>query len=234
MKKSNYHGNGLRMLRKNASFIMAALLVILLTMIGCGGETRGTGGGTIGGRVLATDGTPLPNIEVTATGSDDTAFTDGGGNFSLDAPLDVPIVTLQFRQPDGTVKAGSVPLSGNPTSLDVEVQLTPQSNEAQIVVVTPTPTATPVGPTATATSAPPVGETPTATPTAVATSTPTLTPTPQDCPADYNNDGVVNQADYDEFSAVFALGDPAADFDGNGFVNGDDFDAFLDAYAAGC
>ena len=54
------------------------------------------------------------------------------------------------------------------------------------------------------------------------------------CFADYDNSGVVDEADLAEFLEAFIAGDPAADVDHNLFTNGDDFDAFMERYLGGC
>lgn len=55
-----------------------------------------------------------------------------------------------------------------------------------------------------------------------------------DCPADFNEDGVVNTLDFLDFLNAFSAGDPGADFNEDGVVNTLDFLAFLNAFNAGC
>ena len=54
------------------------------------------------------------------------------------------------------------------------------------------------------------------------------------CPADLNNDTVINFADISAFLIAYGNQDPAADFAQDGFYNFADISAFLNAYAAGC
>jgi len=54
------------------------------------------------------------------------------------------------------------------------------------------------------------------------------------CPADLNEDGVVNVLDFFEFVSLFAARDPGADINGDGAVNVLDFFAFITAFAEGC
>lgn len=54
------------------------------------------------------------------------------------------------------------------------------------------------------------------------------------CPADFDQNTFVNGEDFDQFVALFELGDPGSDWDRNTFVNGDDFDGFVAAFEAGC
>ena len=54
------------------------------------------------------------------------------------------------------------------------------------------------------------------------------------CPADFDQNGFVNGADFDAFVIEFYYGTLLADFDHNGFVNGVDFDGFTAAFVAGC
>lgn len=54
------------------------------------------------------------------------------------------------------------------------------------------------------------------------------------CPADFNNDGIVNTLDFLAFLNAFSAGDPAADFNGDGIINTLDFLDFLNAFNTGC
>ena len=54
------------------------------------------------------------------------------------------------------------------------------------------------------------------------------------CPADLNNDGVLNFFDVSAFLTAYSSGDPIADFTGDGIFNFFDVSAFLSAYSAGC
>ncbi len=54
------------------------------------------------------------------------------------------------------------------------------------------------------------------------------------CPADLNDDGVLNFFDVSMFLGAFSTGDPIADFTGDGVYNFFDVSAFLGAFAAGC
>ncbi len=55
-----------------------------------------------------------------------------------------------------------------------------------------------------------------------------------DCPADHNQDGVVNFWDYLAFRNDWNAGAKAADFNSDEAVNVQDFMGFTDAYASGC
>lgn len=54
------------------------------------------------------------------------------------------------------------------------------------------------------------------------------------CPADFNNDGIVNTLDFIAYLNAYNVGDPRADMNGDGVVNTLDFIAFLNAYNEGC
>lgn len=54
------------------------------------------------------------------------------------------------------------------------------------------------------------------------------------CRADFDGDGFVSGADFDQYVQAFEAGEASADFDGNGFVSGIDFDLFVAAFEAGC
>ncbi len=53
-------------------------------------------------------------------------------------------------------------------------------------------------------------------------------------PADFNHDGFVTGEDFDEFVALFEIGDMGADFNGDTFVTGEDFDEFVQHFVDGC
>ncbi|GIK20330.1 MAG: hypothetical protein DYG93_05290 [Leptolyngbya sp. PLA2] len=57
---------------------------------------------------------------------------------------------------------------------------------------------------------------------------------PDDCPADFNGDTVVNTLDVLAFLNAYTAGDPNADFNGDTVINTLDVLAFLNAYTAGC
>jgi len=54
------------------------------------------------------------------------------------------------------------------------------------------------------------------------------------CPADLNEDGVLNFFDVSAFLTAFAAADPIADFTGDGMFNFFDVSAFLSAFGVGC
>ena len=54
------------------------------------------------------------------------------------------------------------------------------------------------------------------------------------CPADLNDDGVLNFFDVSAFLSAFSAGEPLADFTGDGVYNFFDVSAFLGAFSAGC
>ncbi|MCC5786029.1 MAG: hypothetical protein JJU33_04930 [Phycisphaerales bacterium] len=54
------------------------------------------------------------------------------------------------------------------------------------------------------------------------------------CPADLNNDGVVDADDFFLFLNFFAAGDPRADINGDGVIDADDFFEYLGLFAQGC
>ncbi|MCC5786032.1 MAG: dockerin type I repeat-containing protein [Phycisphaerales bacterium] len=54
------------------------------------------------------------------------------------------------------------------------------------------------------------------------------------CPADLNNNGVVDADDFFLFLQWFADGDPRADINGDGVIDADDFFEYLTLFAQGC
>lgn len=61
-----------------------------------------------------------------------------------------------------------------------------------------------------------------------------MVPSPNNCPADFDQDGFVTGLDFDLYVAAFEAGDLDADFDGDGFVTGIDFDLYVGAFEEGC
>jgi hypothetical protein len=57
---------------------------------------------------------------------------------------------------------------------------------------------------------------------------------PPSCPADFNNDQVVNSQDFFDFLNAFFDQDPSSDFNGDHVVNSQDFFDFLNAFFMGC
>lgn len=54
------------------------------------------------------------------------------------------------------------------------------------------------------------------------------------CPADCDENGLLNVDDVDCFVSFFLAGDLAADIDGSGVLNLDDIDAFIGSFLSGC
>ncbi|MFG0306715.1 MAG: GC-type dockerin domain-anchored protein [Phycisphaerales bacterium JB040] len=54
------------------------------------------------------------------------------------------------------------------------------------------------------------------------------------CPADVNNDGILDNGDIGAFVTLFLAGDPAADFNNDGILDNGDIGAFVAAFLAGC
>lgn len=56
----------------------------------------------------------------------------------------------------------------------------------------------------------------------------------EDCAADANGDGVVDNGDIGVFVGLFLSGDAAVDFNGDGILDNGDIQAFVDLFLAGC
>ena len=54
------------------------------------------------------------------------------------------------------------------------------------------------------------------------------------CPADLNDDGVLDNGDIGAFVTLFLASDPAADFNADGILDNGDIGAFVAAFLAGC
>ena len=59
-------------------------------------------------------------------------------------------------------------------------------------------------------------------------------PMPDPCPADINDDGLLNGADFNAWLAAFNIGSLRADQNNDGMLNGADFNAWLANFSAGC
>ncbi|MFG0305066.1 MAG: GC-type dockerin domain-anchored protein [Phycisphaerales bacterium JB040] len=55
-----------------------------------------------------------------------------------------------------------------------------------------------------------------------------------DCPADVNDDGILDNGDIGAFVTGFLAGDPAADFNNDGILDNGDIGAFVSVFLAGC
>ncbi|MBN8549192.1 MAG: hypothetical protein J0M12_07765 [Deltaproteobacteria bacterium] len=188
-------------MKLKALVAVAVCTLIVSALFGCAGGTRGSGVGSIEGRVVYLDGPAISDVVVEAldqAGVQD--ITDQNGSFTLtfDGVFDPsslpPITTLQLN---GNQISATVSVTTPDESSDIIVTITinPQTNDVSEVEETsaPRPTATPsptpvitLAPTATPpagttrTPTPRPGETITRTPTPEATTTglPTRTPTP--------------------------------------------------------
>ncbi|MFG0305959.1 MAG: GC-type dockerin domain-anchored protein [Phycisphaerales bacterium JB040] len=71
-------------------------------------------------------------------------------------------------------------------------------------------------------------------PGSLALSESSITRLPPPCPADVNNDGVLDNGDIGDFIALFLAQDLSVDFTGDGVVDNGDIGAFIIAFLAGC
>jgi len=54
------------------------------------------------------------------------------------------------------------------------------------------------------------------------------------CPADTNNDGILDNGDIITFVNLFLASDPAADMNADGFLDNGDIITFVNFFLAGC
>lgn len=189
---------------KNTIAWIFCFALVGLQLVSCAGGTRGSGVGTIEGRLVYVDGPAIPAVTVEAQDIPGVATaTDSDGNFVLNfdgstEPGELPdIITLKL---DGQQILATITVSapGEDTDVTVLISINPQTNGVSQVEEsvqprpTPTlaPTRTPSGPMATRTpnSGQSPGATrtpeptrsagPTSTPTVSASEFPTRTPTP--------------------------------------------------------
>lgn len=110
--------------------VQLALLIFVLTLVGCGGGSEGTGAaGTLQGRVSSGEDVPVQGAVVTLTETGQTVITDEEGIFSLAAPPEGAVVTLAVTakniEADFVVKnVTSEPSS----SLNVNIEVDPETN----------------------------------------------------------------------------------------------------------
>lgn len=80
-------------------------MAIVLSLVGCGGGTSGTGGITISGQTLDQNSRPLQGVDVIALDTGNAAITDAEGRFVVVAARSVPNTTLSFEQGENKIPA---------------------------------------------------------------------------------------------------------------------------------
>lgn len=164
-------------------------------VLGCGGGSKGTGGQTFDGRVLAVNTQPIPGVLITVNQSGDSAVSDSTGSFEIyTEPVSGPVsLALSTENFEGSVSLGDVPVGT--ARVTVTIELDEEAGEARAEGIeiekeeleeddgdpTPKPTRTPKPtPVPTSTKSPEVVPTPLTTPTPMDTETPEPTEIPDE------------------------------------------------------
>jgi hypothetical protein len=88
--------------------VQLALLIFVLSLVGCGGGSEGTGSaissraGTLEGKVSSSTDLPIPGAIVTVAETGERVVTDAEGKFSVEAPADTPSLTLAVTASSAT------------------------------------------------------------------------------------------------------------------------------------
>ncbi|MBN8547725.1 MAG: carboxypeptidase regulatory-like domain-containing protein [Deltaproteobacteria bacterium] len=111
--------------------VQLALLIFVLSLVGCGGGSEGTGA-SLQGRVSLSQDEPIQGAVVTVAETGQTAITDSQGIFSVNAPAEGATVTLAVtaKNVEGdvvVVNSSSVPSS----SLNVNIKVDPNTNSLE-------------------------------------------------------------------------------------------------------
>lgn len=118
------------------SFIMLALISVLL--IGCGGGTTGSGDSTtqISGQVKNAAGNPIKDAEIEVVETGESTKTDQDGQFELQVMSGINELTLAVSAKDSSGNvSGSVLIADLPTQrAEVQVQITVDSNSGSVVI----------------------------------------------------------------------------------------------------
>ena len=170
-------------------------LCALVGVLGCGGGSKGTGGQTFDGRVLAVNTQPIPGVVVTVNQSGESAVSDSTGSFEIyTEPVSGAVsLALSTDNFEGSVSLGDVPVGT--ARVTVTIELDEEAGEARAEGIeiekeevdeddedpTPKPTRTPKPtPKPTSEGSPGVVPTPLATQTPQVTVTPEPTETPDE------------------------------------------------------
>lgn len=116
--------------------IQLALLIFILSMVGCGGGSEGTGSAnTLVGTVNLAERGPIEGAVITVAETGQTAVTDREGKFTIDTPTGISDVTLEVSASsiDGDVVVSNLP--ANPGTVSVEINVNPETNEVEATQV---------------------------------------------------------------------------------------------------
>lgn len=120
----------------------AVLLLTLgiLVTASCGGGTSGSGGITVGGRLLTDGNTPLGGVTVTDPASGDADITDEGGEFGLTAAAQAELALLFEGQGlSASTTISNLPPDTSSVSAVFRARVAQNSVEAESVQVTRRP-----------------------------------------------------------------------------------------------
>ncbi len=117
---------------KQCAPIRIILFTFLLSLLGCGGGSAGTGTTTFSGKLLNTENQPVEGAVVRVVGSTETVQTDEEGRFILSAPEEAKEVQLQVET-SGVNASVTVPTASEENA-KVGVQLQLDEERSTLVV----------------------------------------------------------------------------------------------------
>jgi hypothetical protein len=101
----------------------------VLTNLGCGGGTRGTGSLTIDGNVRSINGQPLSSIQVTNLETGETATTNSNGTFKITTESQAGELSFLLESNSfQIVSRGGGTISEETTNINVEITVDNRSN----------------------------------------------------------------------------------------------------------
>lgn len=117
--------------------VQLALLIFVLSLVGCGGGSEGTGigGNTLQGTVSLDENIPVEGALVTVAETGQSALTDVNGKFSIETPVSVRKVTLavSVNNVDGNVVIPELPVE--PSTVDVDIHVNPETQSVDATAV---------------------------------------------------------------------------------------------------
>ena len=102
---------------------LLAIILLLLTINGCGGGSRGTGDLTINGKAIQNDGTPLQQASISFGATGDSAITDSSGAFSIVTEAIDGVVEFIIESRGVTFITTGDALTGDIQEIEVELKV---------------------------------------------------------------------------------------------------------------
>lgn len=102
---------------------LLTVVVLWISGVGCGGSTRGTGGVTIEGRLVAVVSLePIAGVTVTALETGDSAISDQNGDFVIESEPGVPVsFAIEDSSFQAQVTVSDIPADAEIVTLTIEL-----------------------------------------------------------------------------------------------------------------